>query len=673
MDFDDLSDAEEETKSETSEKGSEAKAGSAAGSEGGRDQKCEMASITLWIPATQETMDLPVKTTDTILDTKNELADMYGVDGPTIRLGIALGGYVEYYEDTQITYTVKDPKKVCIKGIFEFQNKRVKYPNPFCVIGGGHNGIRQALEYVRRKIDFTLFERNPKFGGNGWYNIANKQSRLQSEGLSYQLGYDPFDGRCAAIWDNERYTGDPLNNWPSRERVLENYHYHVDKYKVPHMVNTDVYKMDIIPELPGRKFTTKSYDMHYRSTNGDGREGVYKVSCMACYPGAMCHTRRHEFPGEKVFEGTCSYGVSNEFPYEKVEDKHGIIVGMGAFFAENVRTLCEYKARKIYGICRHFNLMCPRVCSWTMSINYAPAQGAEILRMMEPMYGLVGLDPWSWWSVANKNAARTLAQIKQYTRWGVGDVYFLALYYKRLEMITSEIKTFTPKTVKLTTGEELEIQYCVKVLGFLSDYSMDKLMQCEKMLGPWPEGDWRRWVMSDQSEIDANRFGSLGLSCGSASWVRQSLWFHEHPLDSMRLLESDQLLENYAEPELGLTAYHYHPRKGTANQLLLGRFSPVLDSFHMENDCYRIELYRKITSPEKFIESLTADWNKYCKIFEDTGDTIDRPPYPYTVAMLDKVIEGGEEVEQYYLDYKCHRTYKKELLGYVAQCEGAIR
>lgn len=298
---------------------------------------------------------------------------------------------------------------------------------------------------------------------------------------------------------------------------------------------------------------------------------------------------------------------------------------------------------------------------------------------MEPMYECAHMEnPWDWWSIQNKNAEKTQAVIKQYTRWGVGDIYFLARHYGRLEMITCEIKTFKAGGAKLSTGRELELDYCVKVLGFLSDFGTDKLMQCERMLGPFPEGDTRRWVLSDQSEIDANRFGSLGLSCGAASFVRQSLWYHEHPMDAKILLDSGTLTWNYAEPELGLTAYHYHPRKGTSNMIMVGKYAPVLDGFHIENDIFRVALYREQCSPKKWWEGCNEDWNKYCEMFEKNGGTpegkqIPRPPYPYSIELLESVIDAGTEVEQYYLDYLCHKTFGKESLGYVAECETQLR
>merc|ERR1712172_425158 len=147
---------------------------------------------------------------------------------------------------------------------------------------------------------------------------------------------------------------------------------------------------------------------------------------------------------------------------------------------------------------------------------------------MTPMYKLCGWDPWNWWSVT-KDAKRTTATIKQYTRWGIGDIYFLAVSTGICEPINTEIELLKGKSVKLKNGRTLEdMSFILKVTGFLSDFGIDRLMQCKRCFGHWPQGDHRRFILSDQSEIDANNFASVGLSSGACMVVRVGLWIHQH-------------------------------------------------------------------------------------------------------------------------------------------------
>jgi len=63
------------------------------------------------------------------------------------------------------------------------------------------------------------------------------------------------------------------------------------------------------------------------------------------------------------------------------------------------------------------------------------------------MYDFVkNLDPWEAHSV-NTNAARTHATILQRSRFGIGDVYFLAQAYNLLEIVVGEVKRVSPGTI----------------------------------------------------------------------------------------------------------------------------------------------------------------------------------------------------------------------------------
>merc|ERR1719277_610283 len=104
------------------------------------------------------------------------------------------------------------------------------------------------------------------------------------------------------------------------------------------------------------------------------------------------------------------------------------MIGMGAFAHENVRLFVEHKGKMIQNIARHVNLMMPRMVSWWVNQSTTPITAAHILKRMEPMYKLIGVDPWSISSVTATDN-HSLATIRQETRWGVSDIYFLALYF----------------------------------------------------------------------------------------------------------------------------------------------------------------------------------------------------------------------------------------------------
>merc|ERR1719203_2252421 len=97
--------------------------------------------------------------------------------------------------------------------------------------------------------------------------------------------------------------------------------------------------------------------------------------------------------------------------------------------------------------------------------------------MFKPMYSISPTmgDPWEYWSV-HAPADRSRATIIQNSRFGIGDVTFLALIYGRMEYVESTIKRLTRHTLHLVSGTKLEdVQCIIKSLGLIGDFEVDRL------------------------------------------------------------------------------------------------------------------------------------------------------------------------------------------------------
>ncbi|CAE7325188.1 unnamed protein product [Symbiodinium sp. CCMP2592] len=253
------------------------------------------------------------------------------------------------------------------------------------------------------------------------------------------------------------------------------------------------------------------------------------ASCVCFFPGALSMPHRKTFPGEEIFGGQVGYGFNDEFNYAATQQQRGIVIGMGAFAVENIRTLMEHNSGKFYVIARHHNLLLPRVLSWYVNQTRAPAPAATVLRAMEPMYKYYGKDPWSYYSVQT-NADRSVASIKQYTRWGIGDVYFLGVHYGKVETVEGQVKRLKPRTAVITNGLVIEnIDHVIKCLGFDCDFGIDRINHTRRHIGFWPDGDFRRWINSDQSSIDASRFGGTAIAPYAAMQAQWGTHFFQFP------------------------------------------------------------------------------------------------------------------------------------------------
>merc|ERR1712183_599728 len=123
-------------------------------------------------------------------------------------------------------------------------------------------------------------------------------------------------------------------------------------------------------------------------------------SVIYCYPGIMTKNRVLDFPGEDSFDGKIGYGMNDDIPYDNLDGSISAIIGNGAFAVENIRTICEYGATKVYLITRRKNLPSPRVPCWFVHQGPLPTPGWLMLKMFEPMFTLCGFgDPFTYWSV----------------------------------------------------------------------------------------------------------------------------------------------------------------------------------------------------------------------------------------------------------------------------------
>jgi len=582
--------------------------------------------VTLKIFGSDEKIVLPVMVSSKVGDVKKLLAEMHGAVAPhQIELVFKSGpSYKRHRNGDEIQSTV------VVKGIKSFVKGDFEWPHPFMVIGAGHMGLRQALKWQRdKKHSYTLFDKFERIGGNAWVSIANPTSKLQTEGPQYQLQYDVFDKNIHGLLEVQKY-----GYWPSREEICAHLREVCDEYGVtPNIkIHTEVTEMNKF-ESPDPDIRKTYYDWSWKCVKeGVDDEGVYRASCLTYYPGCLVVPHRKTWPGEDVFGGNIGYGFSREFDYVKVDKQDCIIIGMGAFAHENVRTLVEHGANKCYNIARHFNLMMPRMVCWWVNQSTCPPTAAMVLHAMEPCYAVCGHNPWNFFSVT-ANAERTVATIKQYTRWGISDIYILSMYFNKCETVTGEVKRFKERAAVLNTGRVIEdLDHIIKVIGFDGDFGVDKLMKTTTNFGPWPDGDWRRFTMSDQSAIDASRFTNIAISPAVSSMSFMTTFYFTHPECGYAAMSTGMLPENKSEPELGSPAYHYEPRKGTAAMMVVGSIHPELGKFENFNGAMKKASMHHIAGCKAYQQACERDWFKYCKLFKDQGCTHKWPAYPISIA-----------------------------------------
>jgi len=418
------------------------------------------------------------------------------------------------------------PSHVTVKGFKSWDREKAKYPHPICIIGAGHNGLRQAMSFLKEDIlDFVVYDRFDIVGGTAWVKNANPTSKLQTEYGVYHLQYD-------AAHDLPK----GMSTWPPRDELLKHFHdVSIELGIMPHVqLQTEVTETSVIinsKEAPFFDPKKQHYNVVLMRLDGKNKEDEeLSYSGIAMYPGALIAPLRMDFKGEDVFDGQIGYGMFSEFDYTLVRGQQPAVIGMGAFAVENVRTCLENSAKKVFLVCRRKNIAMPRCVSWWINQSLFPPTAVMMMEFMKPMYDMIPDDPWTYYAV-NSNKDRTTCTIRQKSRFGIGDIYFLAAYYEKCVMVVDQVKRLKPRQILLEGGDKLDADALVKVLGFRPDETVDKVLGIKEMVGYFANGDHRRWVCTEFPGVDAGKFGGTSFSPGAIQNVEFVSWFFNYPKD----------------------------------------------------------------------------------------------------------------------------------------------
>mmetsp|Transcript_109510 Transcript_109510/g.194152 ORF Transcript_109510/g.194152 Transcript_109510/m.194152 type:complete len:662 (+) Transcript_109510:65-2050(+) len=601
---------------------------------GGQPASLTAKLVELQVHGSDEVVTIPCVTSTKISEMKEMLVAKFGLETSAIYFFAKQGCATRKFQEHE-----ECPRKCFIKGLDSLKRKMKQYEHPLAIIGSGHIGLRQGLWMLKKKCtNFVIFDRRHKVGGTSWIAQANPTSKLQTELGSYHLQYDE---------DNPVPTN--LPPWPTRDQLLMHFDQVTREYGLyPYIkLNTNVLSIDIV----GTKPETWSYNLtihdippgSYTQAVGDpqkikGSEREMMVDMVHMYPGNLSCPKKEEYKGEDTFGGTMEYAICGDMDYSKVTGKDVLILGHGAFGVENIRTCSEYDCKQIYLLCRRKNLACPRVVSWFINQSYSMLPGSLVMKSFGPAYDMLGFDPWSYHSVYS-NAARTNVSVQQKSRFGIGDVYFIAVYMGKCKVIEDTVKRFTEKTCHLQNGGTISCEVVLKLFGFAGAWEVDRLLKIKEMYGWWPNADGRRHVFAEPIGVNATSFAGTSLSAAAMATVELASHMVWYPSDFHKLKVSESLPKRKGEPEADRPAYVVDARNSVGIAFIAPTFCPeMIDRGGQPNimflkhnkqwECHPMELY---------LEQCAAEWAEYGKKWKAAMPELkDVPPYPYTP----KIVQG---------------------------------
>lgn len=598
---------------------------------GGRKSKTTR-DVKLRLYGSDETLTLPLLVSTKVVEVRHMLAGKLAVDWESFTfIQSGVGGKSRALRDDEEIRT-----NTLVKGTKSFTREKMQWPHMHCIIGAGHGGLRTALSFLKEGLtDFVVFDRHSVVGGTAWIVNANPTSKLQTELAVYHLQYDP---------DYPAPMG--MKSQPSRLELLEHFDDVCQRYGVtPHLsLSSNVDSMDIVKDAGDPSGFMQSYHLNVGKCDGStplGEETIVEVSSVAMFPGGLISPKRVTYKGEDIFEGQMGYGMFNEFDYSRVKSEDVAIVGFGAFATENVRTCVEHAARKIYIICRRRNMAMPRMVSWMTNQSLYPVPGKMCVDMMTYMYELAGDDPWGYYAVVTTEK-RTTVTLRQASRFGIGDVFFLARYFGKCDIVVGAIKRLMRDRIHLENGETLEAQHVIKVLGFIGDSTVDKAMSVKKMEGFHVNGDFRRLIWAENPGIDAGKFGGTSFSPGIISIAEMQSWFLNYPMDSFMVVGTGVLPTKKQDSGAERPTYVWDPRNGSTVVMMYSN-CPAIAELGAPYGQFNRDRQLQMHPLRKYLDECAEEWYSYGKRFKEEGCEMEVPPYPYTLEYMQQMVEQQDK------------------------------
>lgn len=581
-------------------------------------------TINIYLAGTDDALSIGAKTSTTVREVQETLGSFFSCDPGvfTVKRKLTSGLKVQMPSE-------ECASSIVVSGVVSFRRKERQYEHPILIVGGGLGGIQCARELQDRgRTDIIIVDKNHDFGGHSWIKVPNKFTKLQTERGTYHFDYiKPY------LPVTKEVEGKPYKTWPSRDQLLAMMREGCKAHGIYRfaMFNTGI-----------KKVTPKgdSYAVKYLPLNEEEDGGIMMTATVSAWPGFLHNPNTVDFPGEEDFNGYIEYSSFDQTDYTLCTGKTVCLYGHGAFTIENVRTLCEFRAKKIWVVCRTRNLSGTKMASWMVGAQQRPLPALVLIDMFQAMYDLVGFDCWTSHGVTT-DEKRSYAHISQKTIFGVTDIYFLAGYYGLMEVVVDEIKRVSHHCVHTKKYQKIDCDVIIKAIGTAPSFDVDKDLGIKEMVGWWVNGDPRRPIFAGSKGVSAKNFGSFSVGPGLAPLVKVLNYFIDYPEDWD--IVKDKLPVNKAGK---WPAYVTEATYGLQTGIPLNNSLPMLAAQSREQDAIKARKQVETHPMEQYLSECRTEWEMYIKYFKENGLVNDRPdpPYPYTMESMHGYYQKAEAV-----------------------------
>ena len=329
---------------------------------------------------------------------------------------------------------------------FVFDKRRLEIKNSLplprnvdvLIVGAGITGLYAAHRMAEKNLTFCVLDQSDIAGGI-WSNYANMTSQVNTSEGAYRL-----------IEHQYRINRDHSTT----SEMLEDVAY------LAHESKGSIFMEALVERINrrGDAYTTTI-------TKGGNSETVTSKGVILAINDRVGLPRTITWPNESSYNGLIVSGIADNAYDVDWHGKRVVVVGMGAFAVENVRTALEAGASSVTVVCRRHGTVCPKIIDYlNFSMPYDEQfehdKKSNIRNMLlwKKLYDLSGATAPECWMGKLKHSGHTVS---------VSDLWFIAHHLKKMETVVGTISGMYEKGVIVNSGRRIEADVVVKCVGFL--------------------------------------------------------------------------------------------------------------------------------------------------------------------------------------------------------------